>query len=49
MGGQVEFLLESNAPGFYAVSAPGGYGGPTYLGLRLVDYQPFLINLEADA
>jgi hypothetical protein len=51
VGGQVEFLLESTAPGFYTISGPGeGYActGPTYLGLRLVDYQPFLINLEAD-
>lgn len=51
VGGQVEFFLESAAPGHYLISRPGGgYNctGPAYLGLRLVDYQPFVINLEAD-
>jgi len=47
VGGEVEFLLQSTAPGFYAI-APPGYGGPSYLGLRLVAIESFTINLEAD-
>lgn len=47
IGGQIEFLLISNAPGHYCIGAGGESAGFVYLGLRLISIENFTITLEA--